>query len=341
MKTVQFFGVHDVRATQAQKPAPKSNEALIKVSYAGICGSDMHIYNKGMFVEHIPEIMGHEFVGIIESVGEQVKNFKPGDYVVGNPMITCGKCCGCENGFPNTCSGLVFIGEARSGCFAEYIALEEDKLISVPCTADLRNEALTEPLAVALNLCERANLRPNDKLAIIGTGTIGLLTLLVAKQLYSVENVTCVGRSDFRKNAAKKLGADFVLSALDEKSAAEGTTQRPRPSLYDKVMETAGQQETLRQAIANVKPCGTVCVVSVFEDLAELDINDIVVGQKTLTGCNTYLKRHLEQAANLIAQGKIDVSPLITAVMPLERAGEAFAALAEKDKKQIKILLKP
>ena len=329
MKAVRYYGIQDVRFETVKRPVPAPDEVLIRIAYAGICGSDLHIYNKGMFVETIPEVMGHEFVGQIQEAGAEVKDFQAGDLVAGNPMVTCGSCPGCRAGLPNTCGSLAFIGEVCQGCFAEYITMKEEKLIRLKPGADLKQAALTEPLAVALNICEMAELTPEDDLAIIGAGPIGLLTVLTAKTLYNVGSVTVLGRSGFRVKLAKRLGADCVLSAFEEDRQ------------YTKMIEAAGKQETLQQAISHTAPGGSVYIVSIFEEQFPFDINAVVASQLRLIGCNAYEKRHLKRAAELLSDGRLDVSPLITDVVPLEACGQAFKALNEKEKTQAKILFKP
>ena len=92
MKCARFYGIHDIRPEEIDKPVCGGKEVLIKVAYAGICGSDLHIYNKGMFIQNIPETMGHEFVGVVEEIGSGVAEYQPGDYVTADPMVPCGHC---------------------------------------------------------------------------------------------------------------------------------------------------------------------------------------------------------------------------------------------------------
>lgn len=328
MKAVRYHGIQDVRFELVTKPVPADDEVLIRVSYAGICGSDLHIYNRQMFIENIPEVMGHEFVGYVEEAGKDIKNFSAGDPVAGNPMVTCGDCAGCKAGFPNTCSNLAFIGEVCGGCFAEYITMKEEKLIRLRSGADMKLASLTEPLAVALNICETAELSRQDDIAVIGAGPIGLLTVAAAKHLYDVKSVTLVGRSKFRMELAEKLGADNTVASFKENDS------------YGKIIEAAGKKETLNQAVGHVKPCGSIYIVSIFEESFEFDINAVVASQIRLIGCNAYEKRHLQKAADILSEGKLDVSEIITSVVPLESCADAFKALNEKEKKQAKILFK-
>lgn len=329
MKAARYYGLQDVRCEQIEKPVCGVNDALIKISYAGICGSDLHIYNKGMFIQNIPETMGHEFVGIIEEVGEQVKDFVPGDVVIANPMVPCMKCDSCKQGSYNTCEELCFIGEVRPGCFCEYIAIDQSTLIKVPADADRKKVALSEPLAVALNICERADFKQEDRVALIGVGPIGLLTILAAKFLCGVKHITAVDISRSRLGLAQKVGADTLY------------TQIPDGETFDKVIDAAGQPITFNTAVKHVKANGFIYVVSIFEKDFIFDINTLVSKQATLVGCNVYTRENLENAVRVISSGEVDVAPIISRVFPVTECAEAFQLLNSRDKSVAKILFQP
>ena len=326
MKAVRYYGIQDIRCEELAKPSCPSDEVRIRVSYAGICGSDLHIYNKGMFVQNIPETMGHEFVGIIETVGERVSGFSVGEAVIANPMVPCMTCDSCRRGSYNTCGGLGFIGEVRPGCFAEYITLPPETLIKVPEGADLRAVALSEPMAVALNICRRADLHPEDRIALIGAGPIGLLTIMAAKNLYGVREIAAVDLSQTRLELAKRAGASDVFRRL------------PDGLRFNKVIEAAGQPVTLNTALAHTEANGTLYVVSIFEQELVFDINTLVAAQVTLKGCNAYERRDLERAAAVISSGQVDVNPLISGVFHLEQCESAFRLLTSRDKTAAKVL---
>ncbi len=329
MKAARYYGIQDVRYEEVEKPACGLDEALIKVAYAGICGSDLHIYNKGMFIQNIPETMGHEFAGIIEAVGDQVKGFAPGDAVIANPMVPCMACESCRNGSYNTCEALGFIGEVRPGCFGEYIAIAQDTLIPVPAQADLKQVALAEPLAVALNICKRADFKPEDRVALIGVGPIGLLTILAAKTLYGVREITAVDISQARLDLAGQVGASSVC------------TQLPEGLTFNKVIDAAGQPITFNTAVRHVEANGVLYVVSIFEKDFIFDINTLVSKQATLVGCNVYTRQNLEDAVQVIAEGKLDVSPIISRVFDITQCAEAFQLLNSADKSVAKVLFQP
>lgn len=326
MKALRWYGIHDVRTEEIEKPVPPAGEVLIRVLYAGICGSDLHIYNKGMFIQNVPETMGHEFCGVVEQA-ESGSGFSAGDYVIANPMVTCGTCDSCLQGSFNTCEALGFIGEVRQGCFAEFISLPADRLVRVPKDADMEKMALAEPLAVAVNVCKRASFYRQNSLAVIGAGPIGLLTAAVANQIHGVQNVTVVNRSETRRQIAQQLGLTAVAAI-------------PEGQRFDRVVEAAGGPVTLNLALQAVRANGTVLAVSVFEEDCAIDANLIVCSQITLIGCNCYDREDLETAVELIASGRLDLSPVITDVVTLDEGKAAFEKLSAKEKKAAKILFR-
>ena len=327
MKALRWYGIRDVRAEETEKPVPLPGEALVRVAYAGICGSDLHIYTKGMFIQNVPETMGHECSGVVETCGSGVRGISPGDHVIANPMVPCGTCGSCREGSWNTCEALGFIGEVRPGCFAEYVALPAESLIRVDPAADLRTMALTEPLAVAVNVCRRAALTPQDSLAVIGAGPIGLLTAALARQLYHVQEAAVVNRSPGRLAIAAQLGLEAV-SVL------------PENRRFTKIVDAAGNTASLTMALRHIRARGTVLAVSVFEDVSPVDVNLIVGAECTLTGCNCYSAEDLQKAAQLLSSGTVRVDPVITGEMPLSSGREAFEKLCAREKTDAKILFR-
>lgn len=325
MKTARYYGIKDIRYEELPVPNCGEKDVLIKVAYAGICGSDLHIYKKGMFIQNIPETMGHEFSGTVIKTGSKVHSLQAGDRVTANPMVTCGNCIACRTENRGSCETLGFIGEVRPGCFAEYIALPQEDVIKAPPDIDLKKLALAEPLAVALNICRQAKPAPTDKVLIVGPGPIGLLTALALKNVCGLENPTILGRSPARLSIAKALGM-------------KTTTQLGDDSYFDLIIEAAGNETALSTAVAHALPGGKICVVSIFEDDFIFDINTIVAKQLSIIGCNVYETRHIQESTKLLADGIIDPSPLVTDTYDLADCREAFATLCSKDKKACKIL---
>jgi 2-desacetyl-2-hydroxyethyl bacteriochlorophyllide A dehydrogenase len=325
----RYYGIRNIRIENIPKPVCGPGQALIKVAFAGICGSDLHIFRKGMFMTSIPETMGHEFSGVVEQVGEGVKEVHPGDHVVGDPRVSCGACRWCSEGAYNLCPGLGFIGEVMPGCFAEYLVLDEKKLIKVPDSLDLRQAALAEPLAVALHIADKGRFSGAKHLGVVGAGPIGLLTVIVAKAM-SVKQVSVIDISPDRLALAGRLGAACLESFPADLDEAP-----------DVVVEAVGLESTLTGAMGWLKPRGRLVMAGLYEEKITLDPNVIIVKELELAGEDAYETADLHKAVELLADSMPEADQMITHVLPLESAASAFEMLTAADKKACKILLTP
>ena len=297
MKTARYYGIEDIRYEELPVPNCGEKDVLIKVAYAGICGSDLHIYKKGMFIQNIPETMGHEFSGTVIKTGSKVR-FAPG----GRPSHRQShgdmrKLHRLPDRTPRKLRnpGLHRRSKTRMLCRIHRTAAggrDQGLLLDI----DLKKLALAEPLAVALNICRQANPAPTDKVLIVGLGPIGLLTALALKNVCGLENPTILGRSPARLSIAKALGM-------------KTTTQLGDDSYFDLIIEAAGNETALSTAVAHALPGGKICVVSIFEDDFIFDINTIVAKQLSIIGCNVYETRHIQESTKLLADGIIDPVP--------------------------------
>jgi 2-desacetyl-2-hydroxyethyl bacteriochlorophyllide A dehydrogenase len=325
----RYYGIGNIRIENISKPTCGLGQALVKVAYAGICGSDLHIFRKGMFMTYKPETMGHEFSGVVEQVGEGVTEVCPGDHVVGDPRVPCGACRWCREGAYNLCPGLGFIGEVMPGCFAQYLVLDAKKLLIIPDTIEFRRAALVEPLAVALHIAGQGRFPGVEHLGIVGAGPIGLLTVLAAKTM-QVRRITVIDVSPARLELAGRLGAACLDSFPADCNDAPYV-----------VVEAVGLEETLAGALRWLKPRGRLVMSGLYEEKIMLDPNDIVVKELELAGVDAYETADLHKAVGLLAGGIPEVDQIITHVLPLESAAEAFDMLTCADKKACKILLAP
>ena len=182
-----------------------------------------------------------------------------------------------------------------------------------------------EPLAVAVNVCERGALSPEDSLAVIGAGPIGLLTAALARNVYGVKDITVVNRSETRRKIAEQFGVKALPSI-------------PEQQRFDKIVEAAGSPVTFNIALQSVRAGGLVLAVSVFEEDCVIDANLIVGAQLSIIGCNCYGRKELETAVDLIASRRVDLSPVITDVVSLEDGKAAFEKLSSREKQAAKIL---
>lgn len=328
MKAVKFYGVGQV-GTVDDAPIPAlAGEVLIQVLYGGICGSDLHIYREGMFVETLGETMGHEFVGRVSAAPEGC-GFQVGDLVVGDPRVPCHQCPSCQEGNYHRCAQLGFIGEVRHGCFGEYLTLAPDKLIALPPETDPKQAAVAEPLAVAVHACRRilAEEFPSCVL-VVGAGPIGLLITSLLKSTYQVPRVDVVDRDAFRLSIATVAGADNVYTDAAQSQGG-----------YRCTVDAVGVEGALKSALLATAPGGKVCISAIYEKLPVVDVNHLVANELQLVGNNAYSFSDLQTAAQIIAQGALDFSWLVTSILPADQAAEAFARLVSPQKTDLKILL--
>jgi threonine dehydrogenase-like Zn-dependent dehydrogenase len=328
MLAARFYGPGDVRAEDVPRPRCGPGEAVVKIAYAGICGSDLHVYRKGMFVTSAPVTMGHEFSGVVEEIGEGVTGLAPGDHVIGDPRVTCGSCAWCMEKQYNLCPGLGFIGEVAPGCFAEYIAMKAGLLLKVPPNVDLKTAALAEPLAVALHIAEAGSFSGADSIGIIGAGPIGLLTLLLAGNL-KVSHIAVVDLSPARLDLARELGAHSTYQSVPEFPA----------DAVDVAVEAVGLEVTLSGAIKWLKPRGRLVMAGLYEEQVRIDPNDIISKELLVSGINAYGTEDIIKAIELLRDASLDLSPVVSHVLPLEAAPSAFSLLTSGDKSASKILL--
>ncbi len=164
-------------------PQPGDSDVLVKIAYAGICGSDMHIIHGQNPFATYPRITGHEFVGTVEDVGSKVRKIRAGQKVVINPVINCGECRPCKIGRPNVCTRLKVLGVHRDGGFAEFQSVPEANVHVLPAGLSLRSAALIEPYSIAANVFNRMEYQKGDRVLVYGAGVIGLTIIQVAKIL--------------------------------------------------------------------------------------------------------------------------------------------------------------
>ena len=241
----------------------KADDVLIKVSAAGVCGTDVHIYHD-MFKSYPPVVLGHEFSGVVTDVGTAVTGFKPGDRVVCEPhTLFCGKCDMCRAGKIQLCPEKRSPGWGIDGAFTDYLVVPELFLHHVPDNVPDDVAALCEPMAIVTHsVLERARVEPQDVVAVIGAGPIGLLSMVAARS-GGASKLIVIGTDadeDIRFPAARRLGADCVINVMRE-SALEKVMELTGGKGVDLVVEASGSEPGINTAIDIVKKCGRISVV--------------------------------------------------------------------------------
>jgi L-iditol 2-dehydrogenase len=287
MKANVLYDIGDIRFTEVPDPVPQTEEVIVRVSCAGICGSDIpRIYQTGAHV--MPLIPGHEFSGVVEELGKNVDNKWLGKRVGVFPLIPCGKCGPCRQKKYELCRHYNYLGSRCDGGFAEYVRVPAANLIEIPDNVSMEAAAMLEPTSVAMHAIRRAipefgtdgfTPKPELRIAVIGLGTIGLLlTSLLCGAGY--QKVLVVGKREFQRQTARKLGIpgeNIFVAVSDEKrnpldsptnsvTVKKDTLQdwlqrRTDSDGADVVFECVGRNETAVQAIDAASPLGTVVFV--------------------------------------------------------------------------------
>ena len=342
MKAAMLYGVKDLRIEDVETPKVGAGEVLVRVKAATTCGTDLKIFHRG-YVEKViklPTVFGHEWAGEVVEVGEGLEWPRKGMRVRAGNSAPCLRCVMCGKGKYNLCENMIWLW----GAYAEYIKVPAHmvrvNMQEIPLHISYEEAAITEPLACVLHGVEEARVKLGDSVAIIGAGPIGLLHLLTVKKM-GAEKVIMVDVVEERLEFAKKLGADATVNAGRE-NVEEKIRGLTGGYGADVVIEAIGKPETWEQALKLVRKGGTVLEFGGCPPGTEIrvDAEQLHYGETTVLGTFHATPLHFRKALNLIASKTIDVAPLITRKMPLERIREAFEILSTA-KNEIKIAIQP
>jgi len=299
-------------------PEPNNDEALIKVSLAGICGTDLEIL-EGYMSYH--GILGHEFIGTV--VRSKNKDLV-GRRVVGEINVGCEKCDFCSEGMQRHCPNRSVLGILnRDGAFAEYLSLPEKNLHIIPDSISDEQAVFVEPIAAAFEISEQVSIKPNWKVAIVGDGRLAQLIVSVLKT--KCNDITCYGK---HKDKLKRLEKMEIKTRI-------GISERDG-HYFDLVVEATGSKSGFLDSIKLVKPRGSIILKSTIASKEKLDLTAAVVNEISLVGsrCGPF-----RPAIESIESGTVSVDGLIHLVYPLEKFKEAFEEARKSN--VLKILLKP
>ncbi len=329
-------GIRNFVIKEKDVPIIQSNEVLVKLKSVGICGSDVHYYKEGRIANFIvkgPLILGHEAAGEIVEVGKNVENLKVGDRVALEPGIPDRTCFYCKTGRYNLCPNIKFWATPPiDGVFTEYVAHPADFCFKIPSSVSYEEGSMFEPLSVGLWAVEKAGLRPEFKVGVLGSGTIGIMTLQSILS-FGVIHVTAFDVFQPKLDIAKKLGAENTVSTKDSDSF------RKYYDSFDVVFETAGNPLTTLETVNLVKPGGTIVLVGLTStDRNSLNTNLLITKEVTLKGSFRYANMY-PRAVELVSAGKIKLKELISRHFTLEQLKEAFEFTINNSDKVIKTMV--
>jgi len=343
MKAVFLTGLRQMEMREA--PAPRlsaPHDVLLRVDTLGVCGSDIHYYTQGRIgsaVVKFPQLLGHELAGTVQAVGPQVKTLKPGQRVAIDPLIACNECDQCRAGRPHTCRHQQFLGNPGQlpGALAEFLVMPDACCSPVPDALSDDDAAVVEPLSVGLYAAHLAQLPPTARVAILGSGPIGLCTLL-SLHAHAPLPVYMTDLLDARLAVARTCGAAWTGNPRNENIVA--SIRAAEPLGVDAVFECAGEQETLDQGLELLKPGGTLLIVGIPEvDRVSFDIN--LLRRNELRIVNVRRQNHcVEPAIELITSGRINVRPLVTHHFSFAETRQAFELVSNKQDGVVKAIIR-
>ncbi len=346
MRAAVWHGYKDLRIEEKPVPEPGNGQVLIRVDWAGICGTDRHEYEGPNFIpvkkphrltgRVAPLTLGHEFSGRIAKLGEGVYGWNVDDRVTANGSLTCGKCEACKSGRYNICQKLGFLGVGNDGAFADYVVVDADKLFAIPENVTQREAAVSEPLACGIHATHLLGDISGKDVVVIGPGIIGLSAFFGAKYA-GAGRILVSGIGDYRKELIEKYGGTYIDSSKTdlEKFVNEWTDGR----LADIVYECIGAEITLDQAIRISKPGAKIMVMGVFGKKPIVDMNTLQEAERVLYTSQAHVNEIAEALAYL-SEGKINADELITREVTLDTLVEdGFEYLIKHGPEQIKVLI--
>jgi 2-desacetyl-2-hydroxyethyl bacteriochlorophyllide A dehydrogenase len=334
LKAAVINGPGEIKVIDKPIPRPGRGEVLVKVKYCGICGTDLHAFSTGFFPPGVT--IGHEFSGVVAGAGQGCEDWSAGERVTGNNNTPCGSCATCLEGNDNLCPEMRRLGIADNGALAEYLVVPAVSLYRLPDSAPLDAAALAEPVSVALHAVYLSGCRPEQKVLVIGAGTIGLIVLTLLKQR-GLKEIAVVEPNQKRAAIAAAMGAAMVIdpragrlnSEVDRFSSGRGANL---------VFECAGIPETISDACSLAGAKGSVIALGICHQPVEISFLSLVTREISIIPAFSKKAAEFKEAVDLIAGARIDLSPLISQVISLDDVEEGFKNYRPEN---IKVLVAP
>lgn len=344
MRAIIYRGPGAVRLEERPRPQVQAaTDAVVRVTTTAVCGSDLHIFHGR--IPNLPPggVMGHEFVGVVEDLGDQVPGLAVGQRVVGAFSTSCGVCWYCRRALPTQCvQGQLFGFGELDGTQAEYVRVPLAATTLQPIPEGLRDEEamfVGDIFATGFYCVEQGGVRPGDTVAVLGCGPVGLFTQMSAR-LFGAAQVVAIDMVESRLALAQKLGAVAVHAGQEDAVARVRALTEGRGA--DVVCEAVGHESALRTAFRLVRPGGTISVVGVYvEQDVPFPLGRMFMRDITFRIGICPVRNYMERLIPLILSKRVDLAQIVTHSMPLDAGVEAYALFDAKRDNAVKILLRP
>jgi 2-desacetyl-2-hydroxyethyl bacteriochlorophyllide A dehydrogenase len=340
MKALVWEGPRLMLLREQEKPRATALEVVLRVAFAGICGSELSGYLGHNALRVPPLVMGHEFSGEIIELGEAALEVNPllklGQEVTVNPLASCGTCDYCKKNLNHLCPSRKLIGAHRAGAFAEFVSVPAELVHVLPANTSTRVGALAEPVAVAVRIAELAGNVQDQTVLIMGAGPIGLLALQVLGAS-GAHQVFVADLDTERLEIAATYGAQILNpKSVDVVSTVKETTSGLGAHV---AVDAVGAAITRAQCIAATRSGGTVILSGLHEEASQMPAADIIRREITLKGSFAYTPANFAQGLEMLIQNQIQLENVIEA--PLEDGGKWFERLIQAPGNISKVLLVP
>jgi (R,R)-butanediol dehydrogenase / meso-butanediol dehydrogenase / diacetyl reductase len=325
-----------LKTIERELPPLNDGDAVVKVEAVGICGSDITIKNGHHPRAKAPLILGHEFSGTLARLPASGRpGFAVGDRVVIEPLVACGQCAPCLNGFEHVCESLKLLGVETDGGFAQFARVPKACIHKLPESISFVEGAVLEPFAVGVHSVNAANMKPKDRVAIFGAGPIGLMIALACRAAGN-SPLVIFEINEFRRSLAEKLGFKTVNSAETDVlvCAAEMTNGKG----FDVVFDAAGVPPVGEKLLQVAAIKGRIMMTALYKKPCSMLFRDMSYREQEIKGLRIYARGDFAQAIQLVADRKVDLKPLISSVFPFSEVQDAFVA-AETGKETCKIVV--
>lgn len=323
MKAAVYHGKQDIRVEDVALREIEPNEVVIKVKYCGVCGTDIHIYNGdgGSFAVHPPLIPGHEFSGVIDRIGADVKSVKVGDRVTGDPNDMCGACYFCKNAMEHFCTDNIGIGTTQDGGFAEYVIIHEKQVYKFSEDLSFMEAAMTEPISCCLHGIDLCEIKSGSTVLVIGGGPIGMIMMQLAKHAGASKVIMSEPVAE-KREIALKLGADKVIDPLHEDVKAQLADYCANVNC---VIECVGNTHTEEAAISYAGKGAVVMFFGLASPNDTISVKPDDIFKKELKITSSFINPYtFERAISILESHALDLKSIVANVLPLDRIGEVF-----------------
>lgn len=331
MKAIQYLGANQIDVREAAMPQVPEDWALIRVSHAGICGTDLNIYGGTHPRAKAPLIMGHEFSGVVVS---DCGSWKAGDRVTAYPLISCGECEPCRSGNAHVCNTLGLFGIDCDGGMAEYVAIPAEKLIALPEKVSFKVGAFIEPMAVTVHTLRETGFVPGDNAVVFGCGTIGLCLALTLKH-FGAGDMLLVETDPARLSLARELGFEAINPM--EVNLEEAVAEKTGGNGFDWVYDCAGAGAVAASLLDVVKVRGQIVIVASYKKPPQMPFFKGMAKEVSIRFVRVYRQKDFAIAAKLAEEEPL-FEKIITHVLPADRAQEGFDLLFTKGTGAVKVM---